>query len=275
VGIAVKELPASTIVFGRVAIAALLLLLVLQFLRIKLPWDASLWLSLFVMGLLNNVAPFLLITLGQKQISSGLASVINATTPLFTVLIVAAFREERLIARKVVGVLIGLIGVVILYSREESFLAGHSSGIVLCLGAALSYGFAGLWGRRKLTGIPPITSATGQLMCSSVIMGFVTSFVDHPWQLHMPSVTTWLALFGLATFSTALAYILFFRILLRSGATNVMLVTLLIPVTAICLGHIFLGELIDAREIVGAIVIGSALIIVDGRALRWVQPKRT
>jgi drug/metabolite transporter (DMT)-like permease len=274
VGIAVKELPASTIVFGRVAIAALLLLLVLGFFRMKLPWEASLWFSLFVMGLLNNVAPFLMITLGQKQISSGLASVINATTPLFTVLIMAAFREERLIVPKVVGVLVGLIGVVILYSGEESFLAGRSSGIVLCFGAALSYGFAGLWARRKLTGIPPITSATGQLMCSSVIMAFIASFVDHPWQLHTPSVTTWLALFGLAAFSTALAYVLFFQILLRSGATNVMLVTLLIPVTAICLGYIFLRESINAREIVGAIVIGSALIIVDGRAFRWVQPKR-
>jgi drug/metabolite transporter (DMT)-like permease len=102
-------------------------------------------------------------------------------------------------------------------------------------------------------------------------MAVVASFIDHPWQLHLPSVTTWLALFGLAAFSTALAYIIFFQILLRSGATNVMLVTLLIPITAILLGHFFLDEAIDAREIVGALVIGSALIIIDGRALRWVR----
>ena len=176
-----------------------------------------------------------------------------------------------MIVRRVVGVLVGLIGVVILYSRETDFLAASSSGIALCLGAALSYGFAGLWGRRRLTAIPPMTSATCQLMCSSVIMAFVACFVDHPWQLRLPSGTTWLALFGLAAFSTALAYVIFFQILLRSGATNVMLVTLLIPLTAILLGHFFLDEAIDAREIVGALVIGSALIIIDGRALRWIE----
>ena len=270
VGVAVNELPACTIVFGRVAIAAPLILSVLAFLRMRLPADARLWFSFFVMSLLNNVAPFLLITLGQKQMPSGLASIINATTPLFTVLIMAAFGEERLIVSKVLGVLVGLIGVAILYGAGK-FLTGHSSGIVLCLGAALSYGFAGFWGRRTLSGIPPITSTAGQLMCSSVIMAFVASFVDHPWQLPMPSESTWLALIGLAAFSTALAYVIFFQILLRSGGTTVMLVTLLIPVTAIYLGHVFLGEPVNAREIIGAITIGSALIIVDGRALRWIQ----
>jgi drug/metabolite transporter (DMT)-like permease len=139
VGIVVKELPASTIVFGRVTIAALLLLFIGQLFQTKFSWDASLWFSFLVMGLLNNVIPFLMVTLGQKQISSGLASIINATTPLFTVLIMAAFQEEQLIARKLVGVLVGLAGVAILYSRETNFLTGSSSGIVLCLGAALSW----------------------------------------------------------------------------------------------------------------------------------------
>ena len=270
VGIAVKELPASTIVFARVSIAASLLLLICGFFHIKFPWSASHWISFFVMGLLNNVLPFLLTTLGQKQISSGLASIINATTPLFTVAITVAFREEQLVARKVLGILVGLAGVAILHSRGEDFLVGRSNGIALCLGAALSYGFAGLWGRKRLTGIPPMTSATCQLMCSSVVMAFLAGLTDPPWQLHMPGAATWIALFGLAALSTALAYILFFRILLRSGATNVMLVTLLIPLTAILLGHIFLGESIDAREIIGALVIASALVIIDGRAFRWI-----
>jgi drug/metabolite transporter (DMT)-like permease len=138
--------------------------------------------------------------------------------------------------------------------------------MLLCLGAALSYGFAGLWGRRKLTGVPPITSATCQLICSSVVMALLAAAVEHPWRLPMPSAATWLSLLGLAALGTSLAYIVFFQILNRSGATNVMLVTLLIPVTAILLGFLVLGEPLSGHEILGALIIASALLVIDGRA---------
>ena len=100
-------------------------------------------------------------------------------------------------------------------------------------------------------------------------MVVVAGFVDRPWQLPMPGLATWGAVIGLAVLSTALAYIVFFQILRRSGATNVMLVTLLIPVTAIVLGYLVLGEQISLREIAGALVIGSALLLIDGRVLGW------
>lgn len=270
VGVAVRELPPMTIVLARVALAALMLLPFVRLLGGGLPTRPIDWLPFAGMGFFNNVIPFSLFATAMTYIPSGMASVLNATTPLFTVLVMAGFGEERLIARRVVGVVIGLIGVVIL--RQPGPTTSHQAvGIILCLGAALSYGCAGLWARRMLSGVPPITSAAGQLVCSSVMMAVVASVVDRPWNLAAPSLGTWLALVGLAALATALAYIVFFRILARSGATNVMLVTLLIPVTAILLGWLVLGERFGPREIAGALVIGSALIAIDGRMFSWLR----
>jgi drug/metabolite transporter (DMT)-like permease len=198
--------------------------------------------------------------------------VLNATTPLFTVLVMAAGGDEPLASRRVVGVLAGLAGVIILHGERLEIADGQTLGMLLCLGGALSYGFSGLWGRRKLAGVPPLTAATCQLMCSSIVMLALAGVVERPWLLSAPSLPTWLALLATAALSTAWAYVVFFRILARSGASNVMLVTLLIPVTAILLGHFLLGEPLAAREIIGALVIGGALLIVDGRALRLLRP---
>jgi drug/metabolite transporter (DMT)-like permease len=272
VGVAVRELPPATIVLVRVVLGALMLLPLVRVFGGALPKRPAEWLPFAGMGLLNNVIPFSLIATGQSYINSGMASVLNATTPLFTVLVLAGFREERLNARRVAGVLIGIAGVVILRQPGPAS-SDQAIGILLCLGGALSYGFSGLWGRRKLAGVPPITSAAGQLISSAVMMAVIASVVDRPWNLPMPSLGTWLSLIGLAALSTALAYIVFFRILARSGASNVMLVTLLIPVTAILLGWLVLGEPLAAREIAGALVIGSALLVIDGRAFGWLRSR--
>ena len=270
VGAAERALPPMTIVLARVALAALMLLPFVRLLGGALPRRAIDWLPFAGMGLLNNVIPFSLFATAMTYIPSGMASVLNATTPLFTVLVLAGFGEERLIARRVVGVVIGLVGVIIL--REPGAASsGQTVGILLCLGAALSYGFSGLWGRRMLKGVPPITAAAGQLISSSVMMAVIAGAVERPWTLPMPSAVTWLSLIGLAALSTALAYIVFFRIMARSGATNVMLVTLLIPVTAILLGWAVLGEPLTLREILGALVIASALVAIDGRIFGWLR----
>jgi len=268
-GLALRELPPLTIVLVRVALGALFLLPFLKVMGGALPTNLAGWTPFIGMSLFNNVLPFSLLMTGQTYISSGLASVLNATTPLFTALVLAAFGDERLVLRRVAGVLIGVAGVFILHGVSLDQGRDSTIGMLFCLGAALSYGVSGLWGRRMLNGVPPITSSTCQLLCSSAVMLVVTSVVDRPWTLPMPGAVTWLALIGLAGLGTSLAYIVFFRILSRSGATNVMLVTLLIPVTAILLGHFILGETMTAREIIGAVVIGSALLVIDGRALHW------
>jgi drug/metabolite transporter (DMT)-like permease len=269
VGVALRELPPLTIVLARVTIGAALLLPLLKPLGGALPNNVAGWMPFLVMGLLNNVIPFSLQVAGQTYISSGLASVLNATTPLFTVLVLAAFGDERLIARRIVGVLIGLIGVIVLREPGVVLSGSETFGMLLCLGAALSYGFSGLWGRRKLHGVAPLTSATCQLITSGIAMAFIAAAVDRPWQLPMPGVVTWAALIGVAALSTSLAYVVFYRILARSGATNVMLVTLLIPVTATGLGALVLGERLALNQVAGALVIASGLVVIDGRLLSW------
>jgi drug/metabolite transporter (DMT)-like permease len=266
-GVALRELPPLTLVLLRVVLGALFLLPLVRAYRIEFPVGIAGWKPFFAVAFFNNVLPFSLIVMGQTTIASGLASVLNATTPLFTVVVMAVAGEERLFARRVAGVIVGLIGVIILRGVGLD-AAGQGIGVLLCLAAAASYGVAALVARRQLANSPPLATATFQLLASSAMMIFVAGFFDRPWMLPMPGVTTWLAVLGLAALSTALAYIVFFQILRRSGATNVMLVTLLIPVTAILLGSLVLGERISPREIAGALVIGSALLVIDGRVLK-------
>lgn len=266
-GVAVRELPPLTVVFARVLLAALTLLPLFWYLGYSLPRSFADWRPFVGMGLLNNVLPFGLIFAGQTQITVGLSSIINAMTPLFTVLVMAGFQQERLTANRVIGVLLGVAGVAVLRGIEGPVNAGQTLGIVLCLGAALSYGLAALWGRKFLVAVAPVKSATCQLLCSTVIMIVVVSLVDQPWTLVAPSQKAVWSLIVLAVFGTALAYIVFFKILVRAGPSNVMLVTLLIPVTALLLGNIFLGEAIQLKELVGALIIGSGLLFIDGRVI--------
>jgi drug/metabolite transporter (DMT)-like permease len=270
-GVVLRELPPLTLVFLRVALAAVMLLPLLWLYRIPFPKGLSGWKPFFAIGFLNNVLPFALIVTGQTYIPSGLASILNATTPLFAVVVMAVAGEEKLRAHRVAGVVAGLIGVAILHGGGLGFESGQGLGILLCLGAAFSYGLSALVARRLPADAPPLGTATFQMLASAAMMTVVAGLVDRPWQLPMPGPATWLAVIGLAALSTALAYIVFFQIMQRSGATNVMLVTLLIPVTAILLGYLMLGEQISAQEIVGALVIGSALLLIDGRVLKFLQ----
>ncbi len=264
-GVAVKDLPPLTIVMVRVGLAALLLVPVLWMMGHRLPRAWADWRPFMVMGILNNVIPFSLIVTGQTMIASGTASIINAMTPVFAVLILAAFAEETLTRNRIAGVLAGFVGVLILRSGDAALSGEQTLGIVLCLGSTVSYGFAALWGRRQLGGVPPIKSATCQLLCSSLIMVSLAAAFEQFWTLPVPSLATWASLLCLAALATALAYLVFFQILVRSGASNVMLVTLLVPVSAIALGVMVLGEPLRMQEIIGALVICSALLIIDGR----------
>jgi drug/metabolite transporter (DMT)-like permease len=267
-GIAVRELPTFTVVVVRVALAAVILLLVMRATRQALPAGAHIWRAFIVMGVLNNAIPFGLIVWGQQHIASGLAAILNATTPLFTVFVVHFVAvDERMSGRRLGGVVLGVIGVVVLVGPGWLYSADtHVGGQLAILGAALSYGFASLYGRRFASlGVTPMASATGQVCGSSLVLLPIMLFVDRPWLLSMPSTETLLALFGLASLSTALAYILYFRILATAGATNLMLVTLLLPVTAMVLGIAFLNETLRTQDLVGMIIIGFGLVVLDGR----------
>lgn len=273
-GVAVRELPPLTVVLVRVFLAAIALLPLFWYFGHALPRSFAGWLPFAGMGLLNNVLPFGFIFAGQTQITVGLASIINAMTPLFTVIVMAAFQEERLTLYRVIGVVLGVVGVAILRGIEGPIEGAQTLGIALCMAGALSYGFAALWGRRRLGGVAPLKAATCQLICSTAIMAVVVAVIDQPWNLAMPGRATIGALVALAVVGTALAYIVFFQILVRAGASNVMLVTLLIPITALMLGNVFLGEAIQPKEIVGALVIGIGLLFIDGRVIDRLTGRR-
>jgi len=270
-GAGLRELPPLTLVLLRVALGAAILLPLLRMHGIGFPKGAAGCKPFVAIGLLNNVIPFSLIVIGQTFIPSGLASILNATTPLFTVIVMAMAGEEALQVRRVAGVVLGVVGVVILRGWGIETRPGQGFGILLCLGGAFSYGLAALAARRLLKDSPPLGTATFQMLASAWMMTVFAGVVERPWLLPMPGAATSLAVIGLAALSTALAYIVFFQILRRSGATNVMLVTLLIPVTAILLGVLVLGEAISLCEIAGALVIGSALLLIDGRILKFFQ----
>lgn len=273
IAIAVQELPPLTVALARVGLAASFLLPVLRLLGGALPSRLTDWQPFFVMSVLNNVIPFSLMMTAQMYLTGGMTSVLNATTPLFSVLIFAYVGEETLSPHRIVGVLMGLFGVAVLQGASLSMSGGQSIGMALCLIGTISYAFAGLWGRRKLAGVKPITSATCQLMCSTLIVAIAVVLIDRPWTLPAPSLRTVVALVALAAVSTAFAYILFFTILARAGATNTMLVTLLIPVTAILLGVWFLNEPLTVNEVIGALIIATSLLVLDGRPVTWLRAR--
>lgn len=264
----VTKLPPLTIVLLRVAIAAIGLWLYAIAIGLRPPPDIRVWRAFLVMGLLNNVAPFTLIVWGQIYIASGLASILNATTPLFTVIIAGIFLpDEKLTPMKLIGVSIGFIGVVVMIG--PAILEGLGTDVlaqlaVLC--AALSYGFAGVFGRRfKRMGVDPVVTAAGQVTSSALILLPVTFYLEQPLSLAMPEIDTFGAIIALAILSTAVAYILYFRILASSGATNLLLVTFLIPVSAIILGSLLLNESLKPAHFVGMGLIGIGLSAIDGR----------
>jgi drug/metabolite transporter (DMT)-like permease len=270
IGVAVKELPPLTIMMLRVGCAALILNLVVRFMGQWMPRDPRVWLAFCGMGLLNNVIPQTLIVWGQTQIPSGLASILNATTPLFGVLVAHFFTlDEKMTGKKLAGVIIGFIGVAIMVGPEAlSGLGSHIWAQLAILLASVFYAISGVYGRRfKQMGVTPMMTATGQLTASTLMLTPLALLVDHSWTLAQPSLSAWIAIAGLAILSTALAYLMFFRILASSGATNLMLVTFLIPISAVLLGSLFLGEKLLAKHFIGMACIGAGLAAIDGRLL--------
>lgn len=227
-----------------------------------------------IMGLLNAIAPFSLILWGQTRIDSGVASIRTAATPLFAVLVAHGLTpDETLTAGRASGVALGFFGVAAMMGGAgTASLSQDGPAMLACLAAAFSYALSGVYGRRfKAMGVTPLAAAAGQLTASAVMFAPLALLVDRPWTLAAPGAGVWAAAAGLAPISTALAYLIFFRILARAGATNILLVTFLIPPSAILLGVGFLGERLAGRRLVGMALIGLGLAVIDGRPWRWAR----
>ncbi|UWQ90991.1 DMT family transporter [Rhodobacteraceae bacterium M382] len=264
--IALRELPPLTITLHRVLWAVPLLVVIVWVKGIRWPRSARVWGAYLVMGALNNAIPFSLIFWGQTQIESGLASILNGTTAMFGAVVAGVLLvDEPLTARKLIGAGLGLAGVAFIMgpSALSDFNPGNLAQLAI-LGAALSYAFASVWGKVALSGQPPLMNALGMLIGSTVLMIPIVFVIDGPPVLGL-SASVWGALLGVAALSTALAYVLYFAILARAGAANLMLVTLLIPPFAIGLGVLFLGERMGPEAWIGFAIIAVGFAVTDGR----------
>jgi drug/metabolite transporter (DMT)-like permease len=268
VEIALEEWSPLLIVAVRIVVASIVIWGIVLAAGLPVPRFRAAWIAFFFMGLLNNVFPFLLIVWGQKEIESGLAAILTAAAPIFSVIVAGVWLKDEPITRpKLLGAVLGLIGVAVLIG--PSALAGLDANLLAqlaVLGGALSYAFAGVYARRfTRMNIDPIVAAAGQLLMSSLIMILLASQFEAPSQLVESSARVWIVVGLMAVFSTALAYILYFRLLASAGATNAILVTLLIPVTAILLGALILDERLLWMHFLGMTVIGLGLSVIDGR----------
>ncbi|MEO6608803.1 MAG: DMT family transporter [Aestuariivirga sp.] len=268
VAVAVKELPALLIVLARVGIAALILIPVHLIFQGPLPRDRKTWVACGGMSILNNVLPFTAIAWGQHAITGGLASVINATTPMFGAVFMVLFALEAITTRKALALGLGFVGVIVLKGANFGDLGPQSLGIIAVIFASACYGLSSVWSKKYLMGIPPMTTATCQLITSSSVMAILVLLFSDVKLYAAASFNTWAALLTLAALSTSIAYLIFFRIIQRAGASFVILVTMLVPLSAILLGFLVLGETLSIHEVIGAAIILGALVIIDGRALK-------
>ena len=269
--IALESVRPFTLVLIRVTLAAAMLWGFLWWRGQKLAMPPGAAFAYLVLALLNNVIPFVMFAWAQEAITGGLASILNATTPIWGVLVAHLFTaDEKATPNKVIGVLLGFAGVAVLIGTD--FLGELGRGLIAqlaCLAATLCYALAGVWARRfRPMGIEPVGVATGQLTAAAIVMLPLVLLFEPPWLAAAPSPAAWLSLAALALFCTSLAYILYFRLLASAGATNSLLVTFLIPVTAILLGALFLGERLEPRSFAGMALIAAGLAAIDGRLFR-------
>ena len=270
IGVAVRHVPPLTYVWLRLTIAAGAMWLYLHVKGQKLGLPRQVWASILLLALLNNALPFTLFGWGQTHIASGLASILNATTPIWGV-VVAHFltHDERMTPRKIAGVLLGFGGVATMIGPSLLASLGTSAlAQVACVTASLCYALAAVWARRfRRMGVSPLSVTTGQLTAGAVMMLPLSILVDQPWTHPFPPLSAWGAIIALALFCTAFGYVLYFRLIETSGATNALLVTLLVPPVAIVLGALFLNETLAVQDFLGLGLIALGLAAIDGRVL--------
>jgi drug/metabolite transporter (DMT)-like permease len=277
IGIAVRHVPPLTYVWLRLTIAAAGLWAYLHFKGQEVGLPRQVWGSILLLALLNNALPFVLIGWGEVHIASGLAAILNATTPIWGVL-VAHFltADERINGRKLAGVVLGFGGVGVMVGPSAlSQVSSSAVSELACVAAALSYALAAVWARRfKHMGLSPMAVTTGQLTAGALLMLPLSMIVDRPWTQPIPPIGGFVAIAALALLCTAFAYVLYFRLIDSAGATNALLVTLLVPPVAILLGAFFLNETLAPQDFIGLGLIALGLAAIDGRLIRAFSARR-
>lgn len=274
IALALREMTPLWLVVFRVAPAAAALWLYVALRGLPVPRGPRAWGAFLVMGLLNNLVPFGLITWAQQAVESGLASILNGATAFFGVLVAAALlRDERLTAPRLAGVGLGIAGVAIIVGPEA--LTGfdpRSLGQLTILGAALSYAFAGVWAKTRMKGLTPAVSAAGMLTASALLaLPLALATEGAPPLPALP--LTWAALAYVSLAGTAGAYLLYYRVLAAAGSGNLMLVTIVMPPISVALGAAVLGERLPPGALLGAGLILLGLAVIDGRLLRLIRKR--
>jgi drug/metabolite transporter (DMT)-like permease len=278
IGVAVRHVDPLTYVWLRLTIAASAMWLFLGWTRQRLGLPRQMWGAIVLLALLNNALPFALFGWGQTHIASGLASILNATTPIWGVVVAHLFtRDERMSPRKLAGVALGFGGVAVMIGPSLlSTIGTNALAQLACITASLSYALAAVWARRfKPLGLSPLSVTTGQLTAGAAMMLPVMLLVDRPWTQTLPPVEAWGAIVALALLCTAIGYVLYFRLIDSAGATNALLVTLLVPPIAILLGALLLGETLAPQDFLGLFLIAIGLAAIDGRLLSLWRERRS
>ena len=269
VEVLLKYLSPFTIVYLRVCIASIFLILFIYIKGVKFQFTFNNFFNLFIMSILNNIFPFLLITYGQQSTSGGLASILNANTSFVAIILASLFLPlERLSLNRVLGVSIGILGVVIAIGYQNIFqLKNDDLGKYLIIIATISYGFAGVWGKLRLNNLSPIIAATGMLTISTIILT-PYAITNHLVEIYSLNFYIFKYAFIFAIICSVFAYFLYFKILESAGAGNLLICTIIIPPSSIFLNAFFLDQNITTNEYLGLIIIILGLIILDGRLFK-------
>ena len=260
-----EAMPPMTSVLGRLLVGLMGFVCLLKILGHPLQPIIEQWRPFAFIGLINNAIPFSLISFGQTEVTASLASIINASTPIVTALVAHHFTlDERLSVSKVIGICVGFSGVLVLFGPAA--FAGSASllGMTAGLTATICYALGSVYSKR-LKSNPPMLNATGQVFYGTLWIFPAVMLLDQPWKLPTPGLEPWLAMLGIGLLSTTLAFFLFFRVLQTAGASNVVLVTFLVPISASGLGIAFLGEELAVQHVIAYLLIASGLAVIDGQ----------
>ena len=265
VEVMLEAMPPMTSVLGRLLVGLMGFVCLLKILGHPLQPIIEQWRPFAFIGLINNAIPFSLISFGQTEVTASLASIINASTPIVTALVAHHFTlDERLSVSKVIGICVGFSGVLVLFGPAA--FAGSASllGMTAGLTATICYALGSVYSKR-LKSNPPMLNATGQVFYGTLWIFPAVMLLDQPWKLPTPGLEPWLAMLGIGLLSTTLAFFLFFRVLQTAGASNVVLVTFLVPISASGLGIAFLGEELAVQHVIAYLLIASGLAVIDGQ----------
>ncbi len=267
IALARSHVPPLTLSFVRLIPAALLLGAVVAMMGLRLPATWPEWRHMLIFSIFNNALPFALISAAQRETTGGIAAIFMAITPLCGLVMAPWFiAEEKFTARRLVGILVGIVGVAIVTGASGATGSWTSQSMLVV--AALCFGAAGIYARLYLSGYHPFAVASAQTIGALAVSILPLLVIDRPWSLANPGMEAWLAMLIIGIAGSGLSPLCHFTVLRRAGPVNAMLTSIVVPVTPIVLGFIFLGERIGVRELVGAIIIACALTIIDGRLVQ-------